>query len=180
MDIVDKIFDPVFGPILGPITGIIDAMIMLVKVIIIVLTAIPQLLMAALQILNPINLVNDAITGVFMSIKIIVVNLFGFLTTGKSKYNKCQDTGEGVFGFRRTRNKEGKLVKGQKCGKDKVCRKNNLFKYITAVLCPPLALFLHIGVGGWFHVIICTVLTVYAYYFPGLIYALLHVMNFVK
>lgn len=180
MDIVDKIFDPVFGPILGPITGIIDAMIMLVKVIIIVLTAIPQLLMAALQILNPINLVNDSITGIFMSIKIIIVNLFGFLTPKRGKYNKCKDTGEGIFGFRRTRNEKGKLVKNQSCGKDKVCKKNKLPKYIISVVCPPLALFLHMGAGGWFHVIICTVLTVYAYYFPGLIYALLHVMDFIK
>lgn len=180
MGIIDKVFDPVFGPILRPITGIIDAMVLFVKAIIIVLTAIPQLLMAALQILNPINIVNDSFIGVIMSIKIIVVNLVGFLTPKKKKYNKCKDNGGGIFGFRRDRNKDGKLVKDQKCGKEKVCRRNYILKYLITVICPPLALFLHIGAGGWFHIIVCAVLTIYAYYFPGLVYALLHVMDFVK
>ena len=180
MDIIDKIFKPIFDPILSPIMGIIDAMVLLIKAIIIVLTAIPQLLMAALQILNPINIVNDSITGIFMSIKIIIVNIFGFLMPKNGKYNKCKDTGEGVFGYRRKRNEEGKLVKGEKCGRDRVCKRNYILKYIVTVLCPPLGLFLHMGASGWFHVIICTVLTVYAYYFPGLIYTLLHVMSFIK
>ena len=175
---IDKIFKPVFNPILSPITGIIDAMILLVKAIIIVVTAIPELLMAALQILNPINIVNDSITGIFMSIKIVIVNIFGFFTPKKGKYNKCKDSGGGIFGFRRNKNSEGKLIKGQKCGKTKTCKRNYVIRYIITILCPPLALFLHLGASGWFHVIVCSLLTVYAYYFPGLIYTLLHVMNF--
>lgn len=176
MNIIDQVFKPVFNPILGPLMGIIDAMVLLVKAIIIVVTAIPELLMAALNILNPINIVNDSITGVFMSIKIIIVNLFGAVKPKKKPYNKCKDTGGGLFGYRRKRNSEGKITGGD-CGK-KGCFRPLLIKYLVVVLCPPLALFLHLGASGWFHIIICSVLTVFAYYFPGLIYALLHVMNF--
>ena len=176
MDIVDKIFKPVFNPILGPIMGIIDAMILLVKALIIIITAIPQLLMAALQILNPVSIINDSIIGVFMSIKILLVNMFGFFKPKKGPYNKCKDNGSGIFGFRRKRNSEGKKVGGD-CG-DKGCYRPLLVKYLIVVLCPPLGLFLHMGAAGWFHIIISSILTVYGMYFPGLVYTLLHVMNF--
>ena len=175
MDIIDKIFKPVFNPILGPIMGIIDAMILLVKALIIVITAIPDLLMSAFQILNPVSIINDSITGVFMSIKIVIVNLFGFLKPKNKNYDKCNDKGSGIFGFRRKRNSEGKKVGGD-CG-EKGCYRPLIVKYLVAVICPPLALFLHMGVSGWFHIIICSILTVYAMYFPGLVYTLLHIKN---
>jgi len=178
MNIVDQIFKPVFNPILSPIMGIIDAMILLVKAIIIVLTAIPELLMTALQLFNPISIVNDAIVGSFMSIKIIITNIIGVITPKKKLYNKCSDTGGGLFGFRRAKNSEGKIIKNSKCANDKSCRRNYILKYLVVILCPPLAVFFHMGITGWYHVIVCTILTVYGYYFPGLIYALLHVMQF--
>ena len=163
------------GAVVDAVTSIADVFTQLGKMLEYLIYGLFELLPGFIYILNPINIVNDSITGIFLAIKIVITNIFGFLTGSKKKYNKCEETGEGIFGFRRTRNNEGKIVKGEKCGKNKTCRRNNVLKYIIAVLCPPLALFLHMGVSGWFHVIICTVLTVYAFYFPGLMYTVLHI-----
>ena len=163
------------GAVVDAVTSIADVFTQLGKLLEFLIYGLFELLPSFVYILNPINIVNDSITGIFLAIKILITNILGVFTGKKKNYNKCEDTGGGIFGFRRTRNKEGKIVKGEKCGKDRTCKKNNLLKYIIAILCPPLALFMHIGVSGWFHVIVCTILTVYAYYFPGLMYTILHI-----
>jgi len=167
------------GAVADAVTSIADVFTHLGKMIEYLIYGLFELLPSFVYILNPVNLVNDSITGVFLSIKIIITNIIGFLTPKKKKYNKCKDSGGGIFGFRRTRNSQGKLVKDQKCGKEKTCKRNSILKYIIAVLCPPLSLFLHMGVSGWFHITICAILTVYAYYFPGLIYTILHISNII-
>ena len=136
--------------------GIIDAMVLLVKMIIILLISLPQLLLTFIQLFNPISVLNDTITGVILSVKIILTNVIGFFKSKDGGYDKCNDTGSGLFGFRRNRNKEGKIISesGGDCGGDKTCRKSYLFKYLVTIICPPSALFLHMGAYGWFHVII--------------------------
>lgn len=43
---------------------------------------------------------------------------------------------------------------------------------IVTVLCPPVGVFMEYGLTGWLKILICFLLTL-AFYFPGLIYALL-------
>jgi uncharacterized membrane protein YqaE (UPF0057 family) len=43
---------------------------------------------------------------------------------------------------------------------------------IATVLCPPVGVFMEYGLYGWFNILICGLLTL-AFYFPGLIYALI-------
>ena len=43
---------------------------------------------------------------------------------------------------------------------------------IATVLCPPIGVFMEYGLFGWFNILICALLTL-AFYFPGLIYALI-------
>ena len=57
-----------------------------------------------------------------------------------------------------------------------ICVPPSFINLLILVLCPPLALFLHKGVGGWFIIIICCLLTYYLYYFPGFIFAALHIL----
>ena len=59
-------------------------------------------------------------------------------------YDKCSDTGSGIFGFRRRKNKKGKIITDNEndCGGDKSCRKSYIFKYLVTIICPPSALFL--------------------------------------
>ena len=94
--------------------------------------------------------------------------------------NKCKDAGEGIFGYRRSRNNDGKLNAAkeiEKASKDKrVCMQPATFILLITMLCPPLGLFLHLGIQSWFHILVCAFLTVKLYYFPGLIYAIMHML----
>ena len=165
---IDKLF--------SAIVTIGEVSVTLGEMLVFLIKAVTELIQAAVLILNPIKIVNDSITGIFMAIKIVVVNILSFFTTTKQKtYDACKSVGEGLFGFRRKRNEEGKLVGGKQPLGAK-CMKPRMLSLIITMICPPLGLFLHMGSSGWFHVIICTVLTVYAYYFPGLIYTLLHIL----
>jgi len=165
---IDKLF--------SAIITIGEVSVTLGEMLVFLIKAVTELLQAALLILNPIKIVNDSITGIFMAIKIVAVNLISFFTKAKRKtYDACKSAGEGLFGFRRPRNSERKLIISKGVPGSK-CMRPRLLQLIITVLCPPLALFLHMGAGGWFHIIISTVLTVYAYYFPGLIYTILHIL----
>ena len=79
-----------------------------------------------------------------------------------SSANPRESPGDGPFGTI----KEGKPV----------CVPPTILNIIFLILCPPLALFLHTGIKGLFQVIVCSLLTLKAYYFPGLIYAALHIL----
>ena len=55
-------------------------------------------------IFDPTAVVNDAIVGVIMTIKVLVSSLFSFeIAIFYKSSDKCKDTGEGIFGFRRNR-----------------------------------------------------------------------------
>ena len=135
----------------------------------------------AIDLFNPVNIVNDSITGIFMGITILFKGILDALNPrnifGKGKYDRCKDTGSGLFGMRRPVDKKGKLINGKKVN-DRKCVPPTLFRMIMLIICPPFALFQHVGFsnGGWFNVIVCTLLTIYGYYFPGLIYAILHIL----
>jgi len=43
---------------------------------------------------------------------------------------------------------------------------------LGTILCPPLGVFMDLGISGWFNILICTFLTL-LFYLPGLCYALL-------
>ena len=167
------------GAVIDAVTSIADVFTYLGKMIEYLIYGLFELLPGFVYILNPINIVNDAITGSFLAIKVIITNIIGVITPKKKPYNKCSDTGGGIFGFRREKNSEGKIISSKDCGGDKKCNQSNLLKYIIAIICPPLALFLHTGISGWFHVIVCTIFTVYFYYFPGLIYTILHIARLI-
>ena len=168
------------GAVIDGVTSIADAFTQIGKLLEFLIYGLFELLPGFIYILNPINIINDSFTGVFLAIKVVLMNIIGFFIGKKKPYNKCNDKGGGLFGFRRKRNKEGKIIKEADCGGDKTCKKNYIIKYIVAILCPPLALFLHMGTSGWFHVIVCSILTVYAMYFPGLMYCLLHITSIIN
>lgn len=63
-----------------------------------------------------------------------------------------------------------------KCYEEKCYRTGNglvpFSVIIMTILCPPLGVFMEYGITGWFNIIICILLTI-AFYFPGLLYALI-------
>ena len=60
--------------------------------------------------------------------------------------------------------------------KNQVCVAPTLLNLIILVVCPPLALYKDRGLSGLFLVIVCGLLTYYLYYFPGFLFAALHIM----
>ena len=60
---ITKLLDPIFAPIISPIKMIVDTLMLIIELIVLLLTKVPEILMMALEILNPINIVNDSITG---------------------------------------------------------------------------------------------------------------------
>lgn len=178
IDMALDIVDMLLFPIAEPLKIIIDAVIKILELVILLVTAIPEIFMAAVQLFDPVAVLNDLIAGVFIGIKVVIKEVAAIFTSGPNfKYNKCKDAGEGIFGFRRKRDDNGNLIVGaDKNVKGRVCVKPTIINLGIMVLCPPLALFIHLGINAWFHILVCAFLTVKLYYFPGLFYAIMHMI----
>ena len=170
------VFDTIFEAVEG-ISKLFDEIGKLIKLF---MNLIYNFVPLAFELFNPYKLINDIILGITLGIKIIIKGILdmisprSFFGGKKTEYNRNNDTGSGLFGMRRPYdNKKNKLTNKTN---DRVCVKPTIFRLIMMVLCPPLSIFLHMGLKGWLHTIICTVLTIYGYYFPGLIYAIIHIM----
>ena len=127
----------------------------IVRIIVNILELIPL-------ILNPIKLLNDviygSITGITSMITAIlenITNIFGD-SIPKTEHN------DGIFGI------ENK--------KKQVCIKPTIMNLIILILCPPLALFINKGWKSFFMIIVCALMTYYMYYFPGFLFAALHIL----
>tara|TARA_B100001093_G_C26326049_1_gene799789 strand:+ start:47 stop:568 length:522 start_codon:yes stop_codon:yes gene_type:complete len=169
------------GGIIEAVIGIGDIFVSLADLVVLFVKLFAELIPAAVSLFNPVQLMNDLITGVFLGIKVVIVGIADIFMSGpKFAYNKCKDAGEGIFGYRRSRNSDGKLSASEEVEKAKrdrrVCLKPSTFIMLITVLCPPLGLFLHLGILSWFHIIVCAFLTVKTYYFPGLLYAIMHML----
>ena len=169
------------GGLIEAVVKLADLFANLGNLIVLFIKMFTELIPAAVMIFNPVQLLNDTITGIFLGIKVVIVGVFDIFMSGpKFAYDKCKDAGEGIFGYRRGRNSIGKLdaaAELEKAGKDKrKCIPPSFFLLLVTVLCPPLGLFLHLGLRGWFHVIVCAFLTIKTYYFPGLIYSIMHML----
>ena len=131
-------------------------------------------------IFNPVTLINDIIAGITMSIKLMVRSVSDLFSTGKAPHDSSADTGEGLFGYRKIRGANGKILPAKEnenaMKQGKQCVSPSFFRLVTMVICPPLALMLHSGPRAWFHIIIASILTIYAFYFPGLIYVAMHIL----
>ena len=169
------------GGLIEAVVGIGEIFVSLADLVVLFVKMFAEIIPAAVTIFNPVQLLNDIITGFFLGIKVVIVGIADIFTSGpKFAYNKCKDAGEGIFGYRRARNNKGKLSAEEeikKAGEDKrTCMRPATFIMLITVLCPPLGLFLHLGILSWFHILICAFLTIKTYYFPGLLYAIMHML----
>jgi hypothetical protein len=143
------IFEPIVAPIVGIAKGFVkmgEIAVMLVELVIKVIATIPS-------IFNPDKLINDVLYGVTNGI----TSMFGGII------NQFSTNEEPV--------KDGIYDK-----KNQVCVAPTLINLIILVVCPPLALYKDRGLKGFFLVIVCALLTYYLYYFPGFLFAALHIM----
>ena len=162
-NIFKKIISGIFSflkPIARPLYDIIMAITSIIILLVELMTLMPKLVEAAVNIFNPTKLIDDILFGTAAGINKV---MGAFIDSADfSSANPRESPGDGPFGT---------IDKGKP-----VCVPPTMVNIIFLILCPPLALFLHSGIKGFFQVIVCSLLTLKAYYFPGLIYAALHIL----
>ena len=174
---LDKLLNKSFGPILDPLkkmlVGIVDIAILIGETF----ALIPKILKIVANIFKPDKLMNDIIYGTTMGINSMISALMDKLNfstekTVKEKANAAKNGNSGIFGIDDS--------------SQAICTKPTWINLVILVLCPPLALYLHLGrnglagIGPWFYaifmVLMCCGMTYYMYYFPGFLFAALHIL----
>ena len=169
-------------PILDPFIDIVKGFIMLFEFLIFLVINIPPLIEAAFDIFNPTKLINDIIGGSTAAIMLVVrrigdiFNPRSYLATNPHESMEKQKSKEDLFGATpEVDPKTGKFINPMNT-KGKKCLPPTIARMVIMILCPPFAMFLNSGFSAWFPILICSLLTVYCFYFPGLIYATLHLL----
>ena len=164
-----KIFDAI-GNIANVFKSIGELAIILVNLF-------TSFLSIMLEVFTPNKFLNDLIGGTFAAFGIIYKSIFSSLTPSNlfSKIPKQKNPPRGIMGMHKQKGPDGKYLPSNKSS-DRKCFPPTFARLFMMVLCPPFALFLHVGISRWYYIVLCTLLTIYGYYFPGLIYAALHIL----
>ena len=139
--------------LMKPLLDIIKIMTMIINIAGKILALFPKVFETILLVFNPKKLIDDIIYGVSFGIKSVIGGMMSSISSGSSP-NPTEETPESI---------------------PKVCVPPTLFNLIILIICPPLALFMNIGINNFYLTIICAILTIWGYYFPGLIFAALHI-----
>tara|TARA_B100000029_G_C17375337_1_gene887725 strand:- start:149 stop:895 length:747 start_codon:yes stop_codon:yes gene_type:complete len=121
------------------------------------------------DILNPVVWVEDGAKGIFNVIIIIIMGIIEIvLGLIRVVFNY---TLEPIFSSFWGHGKNNKVGKCKKCFSTRA-GKLPFSVIIGTILLPPLGVFMELGISGWINIVVCVLLTL-AFYFPGLIYALI-------
>lgn len=147
-----------FEPLFKPIIGIANAFLKIGELIMLFVTLFIKVITTATVLFDPPRFINDIIIG-------SVIGITQFINSLLERFSIKKYFRSNVF-------------KKEDCKKDnlnsnKVCYKPTFLHYLILLVCPPLAVFIKVGIYGFVQVAICAFLTMYAYYFPGLLYAIL-------
>ena len=189
---MDAIFDPVLsvldivlGPIATPVKTIVVVFIFLIKLIIWFgqfLIWMVQFILFLVDVL--VEIPKDffksilAITAsVLLAIPQTVINIMKVTSNTFMKY-----VVSGFWGWDKVPNSSDDYNKGKYWSKHKGDDKGKCHVaedgripftvLMGTIVMPPIGVFMTLGLTGWFHILICTLLTL-AFYFPGLIYGLM-------
>ena len=169
----------------GILTTTLSAILWLVGLIVTVLTfTIPMILLDLIliviwcvklivwfitDILNPAVWVNDGAKGIFSVIITIITGIIEIvLGLIRVVFNYTLDP---IFSSFWGHGKNNKVGKCKKCFSTRA-GKLPFGVIIGTILLPPLGVFMELGISGWINILVCVLLTL-AFYFPGLIYALI-------
>ena len=163
-----KIVFKLLNPIVSAFKDIIMAVVTMTGLLVDFAKIFFNLVKASITIFTPDKFINDVLYGSTAGIKLIFSSFLGSINSDLVSDSSKKNTsgGSGPFGV----NEESKA------GNKAICIPPTLTNIIFLIICPPLALFLHRGVKGTFQIILCAGLTYYLYYFPGFIYAALHIL----
>lgn len=183
--IIGQVFS-IFKPIISPIVGIGNVFLFLFQLVIwfgkFVYWSIFFIAWMFTDLLNPIKLVADFWNSIVL-ILVTIVNVVIGVAMGIVAFivNQVGQWMQSIWGWDQSSltkvDKESNYFKGIDMNKGKKCYLTNNGKVpfsilLGTVLCPPIGVFMDLGITGWMNILICALLTL-AFYVPGLFYALL-------
>ena len=140
--------------LMKPLIDIVKMVVSIIKIIGQILELFPQIIELIVLVFSPKKFIDDIIFGVSYAIKLVIGGMMDSMDSGTAS-NKEENPDD----------------------VPKVCMPPSLFTLLFLVICPPLALMINVGgIKGIFLTVICSILTVWCYYFPGLIFAALHIL----
>ena len=147
----------VLSVLIKPLIDIIKILVMIISVTGQILSLFPKVIESILLLFNPKKFIDDVIFAITYGIKSVVGGMMSSMDSGtKSNKEEEEEPNSGP----------------------KVCMPPSIFNLIVLVLCPPLAIMLNSKdvFMGIVRSLICAILTVWCYYFPGLIFAAIHIL----
>jgi hypothetical protein len=159
-----KLKGGIIDAIYNMLKGIINLIGALFKILEVFITMFVSVLEILPLIFDPPKLVNDILYAVTSSLNLIFRKFSGdagniFLTP------EDDEEGKGIWGVSNDNRNEFS------------CMDPSWSTILLLVICPPLAIIYKLGfLAGFISSIICGVLCVKLYYFPGLLFAILHVL----
>jgi uncharacterized membrane protein YqaE (UPF0057 family) len=183
--IIGQVFQ-LFGPLVNPVVGMGNVFIFLLQMIVwfgqFIYWFIMFVIWVFTDLLNPIKLLADFWNSI-MLILVTVMNTIIQVFIGLAAFgtNQVGQWMQGFWGWDKSNltklDKESKYFKGIDRNKGRKCylTTNNTVPFsilLGTILCPPLGVFMDMGLTGWMNIFICTLLTI-LFYLPGLFYALL-------
>jgi uncharacterized membrane protein YqaE (UPF0057 family) len=183
--IIGQVFQ-LFGPLINPVVGMGNVFVFLLQLIIwfgkFIYWFIMFLIWSFSDLLNPIKLLADFWNSIVLILVTLMNTVFGVIM-GIAAFvvNQIGQWMQGFWGWDESnltkQDKESNYFKGIDTKKGKKCYLTNNNKVpfsvlLGTILCPPLGVFMDMGLTGWMNIFICTLLTL-LFYLPGLFYALL-------
>jgi uncharacterized membrane protein YqaE (UPF0057 family) len=155
------ILEVIFKPIIDPLKSMIIAIVGIAELILEIIKLLPKLVELITNIFTPDKLINDIIYGVITGFTTMINAIMNNITNVFSDQNKTTTSNtDGIYSD----------------NVPKTCIKPTIINLIILVLCPPLAILISKGIQGILLILICSILTYYMYYFPGLLFAALHTL----
>jgi uncharacterized membrane protein YqaE (UPF0057 family) len=185
LDMIFKVVEIMFEPIIKPIVAIGQVFIFIIQFIIWLVKFIYWFIFFVAwvfsDLLNPIKLFTDlgnsilllvialfsAVANVFVGIAAFIMNMIGMWMQGFWGWDQSSLT---------KNDKNSNYFKKMDRTKSKKCylTNNNTVPFsilLGTILCPPIGVFMDLGLSSWFNILVCTLLTL-MFYVPGLFYAL--------
>ena len=152
----------IFSPIISPIIAIAKGFVSLAELAGMIVKVIIDLVKLTATIFNPEKLINDVLYGSIRGTTSMITAIFENISNLFGDSVPKNDSSDGIFGIEDT--------------KKQICIKPTIINLIILIACPPLALYINKGWKSIFMIIVCGLMTYYMYYFPGFLFAALHIL----
>ncbi len=196
--VVPKVIEEFIGPVIEPLLVIVGVIVKIIKIITFIIQAIVWLIQFFIWFIvdfcNPFNLAADFIGGIakltklfFAAVSDAIAGVFKYffnylltpIFSGFWGWDNVLDASQKeaiLKAAKEEKNNPSGLVKSNCHGPGVKCFRTTdghvpFTITLATILLPPMGVFMEFGLTSWINIIICGILTL-AYYFPGLIYAL--------